>query len=236
MAFRLFVAGLLTVSAAGAVQIVAEVAMAANVDVTAANSQFEDGDGDSDTAIQAGDTVTWTFADSAPHSVTSDTGAFNSGAPQTGGTFQFTFDDPGTYDYYCSVHGAAGGLGMSGTITVQEAATNTPQPTNTTAAAGATDTPTRTRTFTPEPTSTGTVTPAPTSPAATATAIEVMPISATEPAPPAPSSGAGQAVTAPSTGAGSSSGGGVSVEMLTIALAILGVAMIGGAAAVKVRR
>jgi plastocyanin len=33
-------------------------------------------------------------------------------------TYQFKFDTPGTYQYYCAVHGSPG-AGMSGTVTVQ---------------------------------------------------------------------------------------------------------------------
>jgi len=48
------------------------------------------------------------------HSVTFDDGSGS--AVQDQGTFNRTFDTPGTYSYHCSVHGAAL---MSGTITVQ---------------------------------------------------------------------------------------------------------------------
>ena len=37
-------------------------------------------------------------------------------------TFSYTFNTPGTYGYYCVIHG----YGMSGTIVVSEAAPNTP--------------------------------------------------------------------------------------------------------------
>jgi plastocyanin len=46
------------------------------------------------------------------HSVTID-GSFDSGE-KSAGTYSRTFNDPGTYNYYCTVHGPS----MSGTITV----------------------------------------------------------------------------------------------------------------------
>jgi plastocyanin len=35
-----------------------------------------------------------------------------------GQTFSFTFSRPGTFPYHCRVHGAAGGQGMAGSVTV----------------------------------------------------------------------------------------------------------------------
>jgi plastocyanin len=54
--------------------------------------------------ITAGTTVTWTNNDSAPHTVTGEGGAFQSGRMDQGATFSFTFDAPGTYNYYCEFH------------------------------------------------------------------------------------------------------------------------------------
>ena len=34
-------------------------------------------------------------------------------------SFTLTFNDPGTIAYFCEIHGAAGGIGMSGSITVE---------------------------------------------------------------------------------------------------------------------
>jgi plastocyanin len=69
--------------------------------------------------IQAGTTVTWTNEDSFPHTVTSGTrdnpsGLFDSGNVAQGETFQFTFKEPGTYEYFCGIH-----PGMNGTVIVE---------------------------------------------------------------------------------------------------------------------
>jgi plastocyanin len=66
----------------------------------------------------AGTTVIWHNSDSVTHTVTSDTGLFDSPLPG-GADFQFTFDKAGTYPYYCRPHGGPGEQGMSGTIVVQ---------------------------------------------------------------------------------------------------------------------
>lgn len=54
--------------------------------------------------IQRGATVTWVNKDDIPHVVASTTGQFKSKAIDTDGTFVYTFAEPGTYEYYCSVH------------------------------------------------------------------------------------------------------------------------------------
>ncbi len=81
--------------------------------------------------VEVGDTVTWTQASSLPHSVTADDGSFDSSPDCAGGgeclgdgdVFSHTFDEPGEYAYYCRVHGAPGGVGMAGVITVTAADT-----------------------------------------------------------------------------------------------------------------
>jgi plastocyanin len=87
-----------------------------------------------DLTVKAGTTVRWTNGEAISHTVTSgawgevneDTGLRGSQtadgmfdhalAPQgsDGDTFEFTFDEPGEYQYYCVPH-----LGMFGTITVE---------------------------------------------------------------------------------------------------------------------
>ncbi len=62
--------------------------------------------------VKVGDTVQWTNVDSMAHTVTSET--FDSGSLVQSGTFSYTFDKAGTFDYKCSLHPS-----MSGTINVQ---------------------------------------------------------------------------------------------------------------------
>jgi plastocyanin len=72
--------------------------------------------------VAAGTTVRWAWAIGAgPHNVAPDaTEPPRSGNPVFAPNFyEHRFDTPGTYHYYCEVHGGPGGSGMSGTITVQ---------------------------------------------------------------------------------------------------------------------
>lgn len=54
--------------------------------------------------IKAGTKVTWTNVDDIPHTVVSDDKVFKSKALDTDDKFSFTFDKPGTYPYFCSLH------------------------------------------------------------------------------------------------------------------------------------
>jgi plastocyanin len=67
--------------------------------------------------VAAGSTVTWTNTGAAPHTVTADNGAFDSGQLKPGATFSQTFTTPGTYTYHCEIHPQ-----MTGTVVVTEAA------------------------------------------------------------------------------------------------------------------
>lgn len=66
-----------------------------------------------DITVSVGTKVKWTNNDSAPHTVTSDTGVFASANLSQGQSFEFTFDKEGTYPYYCAIHPS-----MKATITV----------------------------------------------------------------------------------------------------------------------
>ncbi len=66
-------------------------------------------------AVNAGDTVKWTNLDSAPHTVTSDSGSeLDSDQLNKGQSFSHTFAVAGTYDYHCAVHPS-----MKASVTVQ---------------------------------------------------------------------------------------------------------------------
>jgi plastocyanin len=67
------------------------------------------------TTVAKGTTVTWMNASDAPHTVTSDAGSTlaSSTLAPSGGTFSFTFMQPGTYTYHCTIHPY-----MKGTIVV----------------------------------------------------------------------------------------------------------------------
>ncbi|MGE5297775.1 MAG: plastocyanin/azurin family copper-binding protein [Acidobacteriaceae bacterium] len=69
-------------------------------------------------SIPAGTTVTWANSGTMAHTVTADNGSFNSGTLNPGMSFSETFPTPGTFPYYCQFHGARGGIGMSGMVTV----------------------------------------------------------------------------------------------------------------------
>jgi len=76
---------------------------------------FEPADG----VIQPGDTVTWTNEGNHPHTVTADDGSFDSGTLQPGQSFSYTFRNPGTVAYHCTIHPSMTGsvsVGQSGGV------------------------------------------------------------------------------------------------------------------------
>lgn len=88
------------------------------VTINVINNQFQP----ASITVGAGTTVRWVWATGAgPHNVMPDAiEPPRSGDPVFApASYPHTFDTPGTYRYYCVVHGAPGGVGMSGTITVQ---------------------------------------------------------------------------------------------------------------------
>lgn len=62
--------------------------------------------------IAKGGTVTWSQKDADSHTVTG--GDFDSGKLGQGRTFSHTFNEAGTYDYWCTIHAS-----MRGKVTVK---------------------------------------------------------------------------------------------------------------------
>jgi LPXTG-motif cell wall-anchored protein len=77
--------------------------------------------------INVGDTITWQNGDQTVHTATADDGSFNTNDVAAGASSQaITFNNAGTFAFYCKYHGGPGGKGMSGTIVVQAAAATQP--------------------------------------------------------------------------------------------------------------
>ena len=82
--------------------------------------------------IKAGTSVRWTNNGPSAHTTVSDMGAWSSGVlsppgsgggvygggGSAGGTFEFTFMQPGTYPYHCAIHPPSMYPGFVGTVTV----------------------------------------------------------------------------------------------------------------------
>jgi len=65
--------------------------------------------------VKAGTKVTWTNKDDIPHGIASSANTFaRSQALDTNESFSFTFDKPGTYQYFCYLHPH-----MVGTVVVE---------------------------------------------------------------------------------------------------------------------
>ena len=79
------------------------------VDVSISNFAFNP----ASITIPKGYTVRWTNQDSATHTVKGF--SFESGSLAKGDTYEFTFAEPGTYDYTCSIHPS-----MKGTVIVMK--------------------------------------------------------------------------------------------------------------------
>jgi LPXTG-motif cell wall-anchored protein len=68
--------------------------------------------------VDVGDTVTWTNEGPTPHTATADDGSFDTGVFEAGESRSHTFDQAGTFQYFCQPHPQ-----MRGTVTVRAAST-----------------------------------------------------------------------------------------------------------------
>ena len=67
-----------------------------------------------DVTAAVGETITWTNADSAPHTATLDDGACDTGNIAQNASAGLVFDAAGTYPYHCAIH-----PNMKATITIE---------------------------------------------------------------------------------------------------------------------
>ena len=70
--------------------------------------------------VQVGTTVTWINKDPNTQDVVSDSRVFDSGNLANGQSFNYTFNETGTYHYHSTIHSS-----MKGTIVVFNNTTNT---------------------------------------------------------------------------------------------------------------
>jgi LPXTG-motif cell wall-anchored protein len=68
--------------------------------------------------VNVGDSVTWSNGDDVVHTATANDGSFDTGLLDDGESGSHTFDQAGTFSYFCQPHPF-----MKGTVTVQAAAT-----------------------------------------------------------------------------------------------------------------
>jgi len=64
--------------------------------------------------VPAGTTITFTNQDEAPHTATADDSSFDTKELGKGDSAEATFDEPGTYPYYCRFHAF-----MKGSVVVE---------------------------------------------------------------------------------------------------------------------
>ena len=84
--------------------------------VRVVDSAFED----REITVTVGTTVMWTHSGNFPHTVTADDSSFDSGNLASGNVFSVTYNEVGTFPYYCSYHGGPNGSGMAGVVIVTE--------------------------------------------------------------------------------------------------------------------
>jgi plastocyanin len=97
---------------------------AATITVDVKNNYFEP----TEVTIKTGDTVRW-VVDEGVHTATSTTGLWDSDVLSAGTTFEYTFNDPGDFDYTCLLHFDC--CSMAGTVHVRIRTSPLPEPTPT---------------------------------------------------------------------------------------------------------
>jgi amicyanin len=95
---------------AAAMLAIAPVAQAEDATVRIGNFTFDP----PQLRVKAGTTVSWRNEDDIPHAIASTERKFKSKTLDTDEGYSFTFTNPGTYAYFCSLHPH-----MTGTIVVE---------------------------------------------------------------------------------------------------------------------
>ena len=67
-----------------------------------------------DLTVRAGTQVTWVNSDTVPHTATDEAEGWDTGTLNEGQSATLTFDTPGTYEYFCTIHPS-----MKATLTVR---------------------------------------------------------------------------------------------------------------------
>jgi plastocyanin len=78
--------------------------------------------------VPVGSEVTWFNTGAVEHSATSDDNLWDTTLLANGEQSTLVFDSPGTFLYYCLLHGTPGGQGMAAQITVVEPGEDQPPP------------------------------------------------------------------------------------------------------------
>jgi plastocyanin len=66
-----------------------------------------------DLNAEVGQPIVFGNSDAAPHTITSRDGLFDSGLFGSGGSYEISFDEPGSYQFFCTLHPS-----MTGSVTV----------------------------------------------------------------------------------------------------------------------
>lgn len=79
-------------------------------------------------SVAAGTTIVFQNTSTFPHTATADDGSFDTGMINPGGSKSVVLSSAGSIAFHCQFHGAVGGVGQSGMITVQAVAGATSAP------------------------------------------------------------------------------------------------------------
>jgi plastocyanin len=93
-------------AAAAVLALLASPAFAANHEVAIEGFKFAP----ANISVAAGDTITFTNKDSAPHTATANDGSFDTGRLNKGESATVTINAAGTFDYICELHPSMKGV------------------------------------------------------------------------------------------------------------------------------